>query len=197
MYRFINQYAKRVSTICQQVYKYDHITCHNKQISASTSVFTIETNDSLDFAQHVYRKQPFLDSTLDVEEKILLDNGHKCTPVFATSQLNRLPVEVLIEILLQSVIPSLTTSATSTAAQCRLSTQSASTLQSSSIALTSSAPLSASRQTPLTVLRYTVRNTMYNPMFHLQSLWRSSLSDRLLQHLLLLFHYSPLTNQET
>ena len=155
MYRFINQYAKRVSTICQQVYKYDHITCHNKQISASTSVFTIETNDSLDFAQHVYRKQPFLDSTLDVEEKILLDNGHKCTPVFATSQLNRLPVEVLIEILLQSVIPSLTTSATSTAAQCSLSTQSASTLQLSSIALTSSAPLSASRHTPLTVLHCT------------------------------------------
>jgi len=31
---------------------------------------------------------------------------------------------------------------------------------------------------------------------HLQSLWRSSLSDRLSQRLLLLFHYSPLTNQE-
>lgn len=46
-------------------------------------------------------------------------------------------------------------SAASSAAQCSLSTQSLSTLQSSSIAFTSSAPLSASRQTPLTVLHST------------------------------------------
>jgi len=63
---FIDQLHLSVScTTMQKVNKsiriYDHI--HNKQISVSNPVFTMETNDSLDFAQHVYRKQLF--HTLD------------------------------------------------------------------------------------------------------------------------------------
>jgi len=146
---FIDQLHLSVScTTMQKVNKSIRIWPHrNKQISASNPVFTMETNDSLDFAQHVYRKQPF--HTLDdkhFEEKIPPDNGrHDCTPistVFATSQLNKLPVQKFSSRSCYSqtfLLP--LASAALTAAQCSLSTQSSSTLQ-----------LSASRQTPLTVL---------------------------------------------
>jgi len=80
------------------------------------------------------------------EEKIPLDNDrHDCTPistVFASSQLDRAPCASFSSrsCYNQTFLLSLA-SATLTAAQCSLSTQSASTLQ-----------LSVSRQTPLTVL---------------------------------------------
>ena len=73
--------------------------------------------ETLDSAQHVYRKLHYLPGRLDnepLERCIPLDNGrHDCTPIstgfgFATSQLNRLPIELVIEILLQLDIPSLT-----------------------------------------------------------------------------------------
>ena len=55
------------------------------------------------------------DNTLDeaqLETRCPLDNGrHNCTPIstcFATNQLDRLPVELLIEVLLRLDIPSLT-----------------------------------------------------------------------------------------
>jgi len=73
--------------------------------------------ETLDSAQHVYRKSRYLYGCLDhepLESYIPLDNGrHYCTPIspgfgFATSQLNRLPVELVIGILLQLDIPSLT-----------------------------------------------------------------------------------------
>lgn len=77
----------------------------------------METNvhNSLDASFHVYRKQIICDNTLDdaqLETRCPLDNGrHDCTPVstcFPASQLDRLPVELLIEVLLRLGIPSLT-----------------------------------------------------------------------------------------
>jgi hypothetical protein len=77
----------------------------------------METNlpNSPDFALHVYRTQNICDNTLDdaqLETRCPLDNGrHDCTPIstcFATNQLDRLPLELLIEVLLQLDIPSLT-----------------------------------------------------------------------------------------
>jgi hypothetical protein len=77
----------------------------------------METNlpNSLDFALHVYQTQNMCDDTLDdaqLETRCPLDNGrHDCTPIstcFATNQLDRLPLELLIEVLLQLDIPSLT-----------------------------------------------------------------------------------------
>ena len=71
--------------------------------------------NSPDFAQYVYRKQNICDNTLDdaqLETRCPLDNGrHDCTPIstcFSTNQLDRLPLELLIEILLHLDIPSLT-----------------------------------------------------------------------------------------
>jgi len=75
--------------------------------------------------------------TRKLEKRCPLDNGrHVCMPIPtgpATSRLDRLSVEVIIEILLQLNIPSLLVSAVSAVAQCSLSTQYASTPQSSSI----------------------------------------------------------------
>ena len=77
----------------------------------------METNlpNSPDFALHVYRTQNICDNTLDdaqLETRCPLDNGrHDFTPIstfFATNQLDRLPLELLIEVLLQLDIPSLT-----------------------------------------------------------------------------------------
>jgi hypothetical protein len=129
----------------------------------------METNtpNSPDFALQAYRTQDDCDNTLDdaqLETRCPLDNGrHDCTPVstyFTTNQLDRLPIELLVEVLLQLDIPSLTRFRglkASTAAQWSLSTRFTSTPQSSSIALTSSAPLSASRRTRLTAVRCTER----------------------------------------
>jgi hypothetical protein len=73
--------------------------------------------NSPDFAPYVYRTQNILHSvnTLDeaqLETRCPLDNGrHDCTTIstcFATNQLNRLPLELLIQVLLQLDIPSLT-----------------------------------------------------------------------------------------
>ncbi|TDL27795.1 hypothetical protein BD410DRAFT_781689 [Rickenella mellea] len=77
----------------------------------------METNfpHSPDFALHVYRTQNICDNTLDnaqLETRCPLDNGrHDCTPIstcFASNQLDRLPLELLIQVLLQLDIPSLT-----------------------------------------------------------------------------------------
>jgi hypothetical protein len=77
----------------------------------------METNlpNSLDFALYVYETQDMGDNTLDnaqLEKRCPLDNGrHDCTPTstcFATNQLDRLPLELLIEVLVQLDIPSLT-----------------------------------------------------------------------------------------
>ena len=80
----------------------------------------METNlpNSPDFAPYVYQTQNNHDNnTLDnaqLETRCPLDNGrHDCTPIsistcFVTNQLDRLPVELLIEVLLQLDIPSLT-----------------------------------------------------------------------------------------
>ncbi|KAL5531737.1 hypothetical protein ACEPAG_4614 [Sanghuangporus baumii] len=77
----------------------------------------METNlsNSPDFALHVYRTQNIRDNTLDdaqLETRCPLDNGrHDCKPIstcFAANQLDRLPLELLIEVLLQVDIPSLT-----------------------------------------------------------------------------------------
>jgi hypothetical protein len=72
-------------------------------------------SNSPDFALHVYRTQNICDNTLDdaqLETRCPLDNGrHDFTPIstyFATNQLDRLPLELLIEVLLQLDIPSLT-----------------------------------------------------------------------------------------
>ena len=78
---------------------------------------TMETDlhNSPDFALYVYRKQNFCDNTLDdaqLETRCPLDNGrHDCTSIsicVSTSQLDRLPLELLIKVLLQLDIPSLT-----------------------------------------------------------------------------------------
>ncbi len=68
-----------------------------------------------DFAPHVYRTNNICDNTLDdaqLETRCPLDIGqHDCTPIstcFVTNQLDRLPLELLIEVLLQLDIPSLT-----------------------------------------------------------------------------------------
>ena len=70
---------------------------------------------SPDLALQVFRKQIFRDYTLDdaqLETRCPLDNGrHNCTPIstcFATNQLDRQPLELLIEVLLHLDIPSLT-----------------------------------------------------------------------------------------
>jgi len=75
----------------------------------------METYDSLDFERHIYRQSFSCYNWLtneQLEEHCPLDNGrHDCTPIstgFATSQLDRLPVELVIEILLLLDIPSLT-----------------------------------------------------------------------------------------
>ena len=72
--------------------------------------------DSPDFALvHVRRKLNNCNNTLDdvqLETRCPLDNGrHDCMPIsmcFSANQLDRLPLELLIEILLQLDIPSLT-----------------------------------------------------------------------------------------
>lgn len=68
-----------------------------------------------DFALHAYRKQKITDNTLDdaqLEIRCPLDNGrHDCKTIstcFPANQLDRLPLELLIEVLLQLDIPSLT-----------------------------------------------------------------------------------------
>lgn len=78
----------------------------------------METNlhDSLDFVLHVRRTLNMRDNTLDdaqLETRCPLDNGRHdykpiSTPCFPANQLDRLPLELLIEILLQVDIPSLT-----------------------------------------------------------------------------------------
>ena len=95
-----------------------HITCHNKLENFSLwphNVSTMETSDSLDFVKHLCRTQPHRDNTMDdlpLQRRCPLDNGrHDCTPIstgFAASQLNKLSVEVIVEILLLLDIPSLT-----------------------------------------------------------------------------------------
>ena len=72
-------------------------------------------NNSPDFAQYGCRTLDICDNTLDdaqLETWCPLDNGrHDCTPIstcFPTNQLDRLPLELLIEVLLQLDIPSLT-----------------------------------------------------------------------------------------
>jgi hypothetical protein len=71
--------------------------------------------NSPEFALYAYLTQKTCGDTLDnaqLETQCPLDNGrHNCTPIstcFATNQLDRLPVELLIEVLLQLDIPSLT-----------------------------------------------------------------------------------------
>ena len=73
--------------------------------------------DSTGIALYAYKKQNIRDNTLDdaqLEVRCPLDNGrHDCTLVpqaicHSTNQLDRLPVELLVEILLQLDIPSLT-----------------------------------------------------------------------------------------
>jgi hypothetical protein len=77
----------------------------------------METNltDSPDFARYVYQSQMLCDHTLidaQLEARCPLDNGrHNCMPIFprfAAGQLDRLPLELLIEVLLRLDIPSLT-----------------------------------------------------------------------------------------
>ena len=79
----------------------------------------METNppNSPGFALNEWRTrtQKFCDNTLDdaqLERRCPLDNGrHDCTPIctcFSTNQLDRLPIELLIEVLLRLDIPSLT-----------------------------------------------------------------------------------------
>ena len=92
-----------------------YITCQDKIFATwSQSRSAMETNN-FDFARYVYRTTDSRDNTLDdaqLEKCCPLDNGrHDCTPIstsFATNQLFRLPVELVIEILLQLDIPSLT-----------------------------------------------------------------------------------------
>lgn len=83
----------------------------------SQSCPTRETNppNSPDFALHVYQTQNIRYNTLDdaqLETRCPLDNGrHDFTPIstcFATNQLDRLPIELLTEVLLRLDIPSLT-----------------------------------------------------------------------------------------
>ena len=78
---------------------------------------TMETSlpHSPDFALYVCRTHNICDNTLDnaqLETRCPLDNGrHDCTPIstcFSTNKLDRLPVELLIEVLLRLDIPSLT-----------------------------------------------------------------------------------------
>jgi hypothetical protein len=68
-----------------------------------------------DFAPYLYPRHSLPDSTLDdaqLETRCPLDNGrHDCTTIstcFAPNQLDRLPPELLIEVLLQLDIPSST-----------------------------------------------------------------------------------------
>ena len=77
----------------------------------------METNliDSPDFEPHVLRTLNIRGYTLDdaqLETRCPLDNGrHDCTPIstcFSTNQLDRLPLELIIEVLLRLDIPSLT-----------------------------------------------------------------------------------------
>ncbi|KAJ3965896.1 hypothetical protein EV361DRAFT_809938 [Lentinula raphanica] len=77
----------------------------------------METNLSIssDFASYVYRTQELRDNTLDqaqLETRCPLDNGrHDCTSTPARYTVNRLdkfPLELLTEVLLQLDIPSLT-----------------------------------------------------------------------------------------
>jgi hypothetical protein len=79
----------------------------------------METNlpNPPDFALHEYWTQsiPYSDNILDeaqLETRCPLDNGrHDCTPIstcFSTNELDRLPLELLVEVLLQLDIPSLT-----------------------------------------------------------------------------------------
>ena len=77
----------------------------------------METNlpNPPDFAPYVYRTNNSRDNTLDhaqLETRCPLDIGrHDCTPISTclfTNQLDRLPLELLIEVLLQLDIPSLT-----------------------------------------------------------------------------------------
>ena len=77
----------------------------------------METNlpNSPDIALPVYRTLNICDNTLDdakLETRCPLDNGrHDSTPIstcFSTNQLDRLPLELLIEVLLRLDIPSLT-----------------------------------------------------------------------------------------
>lgn len=77
----------------------------------------METNlpNSPDFAPYLYQTQNIRDNTLDnaqLETRCPLDNGrHDCTPIspcFSTNQLDRLPLELLTEVLLLLDIPSLT-----------------------------------------------------------------------------------------
>jgi hypothetical protein len=128
----------------------------------------METNfaDSPDFARYVYyRTQSICDNTLDdaqLETRCPLDNGqHNCTsisPRFAPGQLDRLPLEVLIEVLLRLDVPLLTRFRSLNRRTMELvNSRFTNTSQSSSIALTSSAPLSASKQTHLTAVHCTGR----------------------------------------
>ncbi|KDR68846.1 hypothetical protein GALMADRAFT_935929 [Galerina marginata CBS 339.88] len=71
--------------------------------------------NSPDIALHVSRRLNICDNTLDnaqLETRCPLDNGrHDCTPISAfssTNRLDRLPLELLVEVLLQLDIPSLT-----------------------------------------------------------------------------------------
>ena len=77
----------------------------------------METNlsNSPDYELHIYRKMHIRDNTLDnaqLKTRCPLDNGrHNCMPIstcFATNQLDRLPIELIIEVLLRLDIPSLT-----------------------------------------------------------------------------------------
>ena len=71
--------------------------------------------NSPDFKPHLSRKPLIRDNTLDdaqLKKRCPLDNGrHDCTPIstcFSTNQLDRLPLELIIKVLLQLDIPSLT-----------------------------------------------------------------------------------------
>jgi hypothetical protein len=77
----------------------------------------METNlpSSPDFMRHACRTYKICDNTLDdaqLETRCPLDNGRRdCKPIstcFPANQLDRLPLELLIEVLLQVDIPSLT-----------------------------------------------------------------------------------------
>ena len=83
--------------------------------SKSRPTMKTKLPNSPDFAQYMYQKHNICDNTLDdaqLETQCPLDNGrHDCTPIatcFSTNQLDRLPLELLIEILLHLDIPSLT-----------------------------------------------------------------------------------------
>ncbi|PMB68879.1 hypothetical protein BM221_005463 [Beauveria bassiana] len=105
-----------------------------------------------------YRTQRICDNTLDDVQLAIrcpLDNVRSSVatspPRYSTGQLDRLPTEILFQVLLYADIPSLV-SVAPIAARRSSSTQYPSTLPSSSIVLTLSAPLSAFRQTHLTAI---------------------------------------------